>query len=332
VIKKAVKKIVPGLILLVASSVILMLTPRIWSALNPGKPPTGYFFLPPTYLAVYAGIESQAEKSPQIPENLEVMKDIEYKSVGGKSLLMDFYHLRNSPPDRPLLVFIHGGGWSHGDRSEYLGYALYFAGLGYATATVTYRVVKDAPYPACAEDIRDAVSFLFMNSDKYRFDPDRVALIGGSAGAHLAMLAAYGWKGHQAATDSAAVVLKSHKIKAVVDMYGPVDLTTAYAREHSMVTRLMACSYKESPQMFAEASPLTWVSKDAPPTLILHGTRDMLVPVSQAGLLKQKLDSLGIPNVYRPLPGWPHTTDLVRRVNDYFKVTMRDFFEKHVLN
>jgi acetyl esterase/lipase len=127
-------------------------------------------------------------------------------------------------------------------------------------------------------------------------------------------------------------VLKSHKIKAVVDMYGPVDLTTAYAREHSMVTRLMACSYKESPQMFAEASPLTWVSKDAPPTLILHGTRDMLVPVSQAGLLKQKLDSLGIPNVYRPLPGWPHTTDLVRRVNDYFKVTMRDFFEKHVLN
>lgn len=319
-----------GLGLLIALLVVLMLTPIIWSALNPKKPPMGYYFIPPIYLAVYTGIESQAEKPTQIPNNVEAIRNIEYKNLPGKSLQMDFYHAKNSVSKSPLLVFIHGGAWSHGDRSEYLGYALHFAALGYATATLTYRVVKDAPYPACVQDVTDAVQFIFENSEKYRYDPDRVALIGGSAGAHLAMLAAYGWKSPVPKPDTSAIAPNKHKIKALVEMYGPVDFTTVYARNQSMVTRMIAHSYEESPKLYAEASPITWVSKNSPPTLILHGTSDALVPVSQAELLKHKLDSLGIQNVYRPLPGWPHTMDLVKRVQDYSKVTMNDFFEKYV--
>lgn len=67
-----------------------------------------------------------------------------------------------------------------------------------------------------------------------------------------------------------------------------------------------------------------------PPTLVLHGTADELVPISQAKSLKDKLDSLGVPCVYRPVPGWPHTMDLIQRVNDYFKATLNEFFERYV--
>lgn len=329
-LKRVLKSALLSLLFLFGLLVLLMLMPRFWALLNPKKPPVGYYFLPPTILSVYSGIESLAEKIPPLPDNIVAIKNVEYKNCKGKSLQIDFYHLRNGRPNAPLLLFVHGGGWSHGDRNEYLNYALYFAELGYATATTTYRVVKDAPYPACVEDLGDAVRFLFEHGEQYQFDPERIALIGGSAGAHLSMLVAYGWHPGEKETICNDTLPKSPKIKALVEMYGPVDLTTDYARNHSMVTRLMAHPYSEQPRQYAEASPLFWVDRDAPPTLILHGTRDMLVPIAQAEQLKYKLDSLGVPNVFLPLPGWPHTMDLVKRVQDYSKGSMKDFFEKYV--
>ncbi len=329
-VKKVFKKILLLLLLLSVASLFLMSLPRVLAKLYPAKPPVGYYFINPTILAVYTGLESLADKSGQIPDHVEAIKNIEYKKINGKSLQMDIYQPNNDFHRPPLLVFIHGGGWSHGDRNEYLNYALYFAGLGYMTATVTYRVVKDATYPACVEDITDAVKFIFENNDKYYFNPDKVVLIGGSAGAHLAMLAAYGWKQDGKEADTTRLVVPKHKIKALVEMYGPVDFTTPYARNHPMVTRLMAHSWEETPKLYKEASPIFWVNKNSPPTLILQGTRDNLVPLSQAEQLKHKLDSLSVPNVYKPLPGWPHTMDQVKRVNNYFRMSMRDFFEKYV--
>jgi dipeptidyl aminopeptidase/acylaminoacyl peptidase len=144
------------------------------------------------------------------------------------------------------------------------------------------------------------------------------------------MLAAYGWKKQGAVKDTSTAIVPKHKIKAVVEIYGPVDFTTDYARNHPTITGFMAHSYQEAPQLYVEASPITYVNRETPPTLILHGTRDMLVPISQAELLKRKMDSLGVINVYCPVPGWPHTMDIALRVNNYTKATMLDFFEKYV--
>jgi acetyl esterase/lipase len=326
---KLLKKILYGLLILLLSIVFLMSIPRIWSAMNPKKAPLGYYFFVPTVVAAYTGLESLIDKAPLVPENVEAFKNIEYKNINGKSLQLDIYQPKGLTKPAPLLVFIHGGGWRGGDRADYLVYLTHFARLGYVTATVSYRLLKVAPYPACVEDIIDARDFLYQNGEKYNYDPDRICLIGGSAGSHLAMLAAYGWKSSGAVSDSLAILPK-HKIKAVVEIYGPIDFTTEYARNHPTITGFMTKSYQEAPQLYVEASPLNWVTKDTPPTLILHGTRDMLVPISQAVSLKQKMDSLGVVNEYHPLPGWPHTMDLVQRVNDYFKVTMGDFFERHV--
>ena len=324
---KLIRKIVLIFSLFAVLLVLLMLTPRLWSALNSSKPPVGYFFLPPTNLALYSGLESLADKAVYSSSELDLVKDVEYKNWDGKPLYLDFYHLKNSSGRPPLLLFVHGGAWAHGDRNEYMGYAIHFAQLGYATATVEYRLAPKYPFPACAEDLSDAVSFIAAHGEEFRYDPGKVALIGGSAGAHLAMLTAYGWKNRLEKSDSTHDLLNSKRIRAVVDLYGPTDLTTPYAREQSMVTRLMNKSYRESPQIYREASPIFWVSKESPPTLILHGTSDKLVPISQAEILQQKLDSLGVPVDYRPFPGWPHTMDLGKRVQSYCSKSMEEFFK-----
>lgn len=327
---KILKRILFGLLAIFILSCLLLVTPRLWSALNPGKPPLGYHFVTPAYLAIGLGLEDLINKTPEIPSDIEEFKNIEYKNVNGKSLQIDIYKPKNIVKPAPLLVFIHGGGWKGGKRSDYLVYLVAFAKKGYMTATVSYRLLKDGPYPACAEDITDAVQWFYKNGDNYGYDPDRIALIGGSAGAHLSLLAAYEWKKPVGTNDSVAAVGPGHRIKAVVDIYGPTDLTTEYSRNHPLVNAFLAHSYKERPDLYREASPIQYLDKNDPPTMILHGTSDDLVPISQSDLLKARLDSLGVPNVYYRVPLWPHTMDIVQRVNDFSQLKMNDFFEKYL--
>jgi acetyl esterase/lipase len=307
-----------------------MVTPRIWSALNPSKPPVGYIFDPATYLAVGVGLEKLVNLSPDIPSDIEEFKNIEYKNVNGKSLQLDIYRPKGIKTKAPLLVFIHGGGWKGGQRSDYLVYLIAFAKRGYITATVSYRLLKDSPYPACVEDITDAVRWFYVNGETYGYDPDRIALIGGSAGAHLAMLAAYGWGNSENKNDSIKSAGVGHKIKAIVDIYGPYDLTTEYARNHPLVTSFIAHSYVDAPELYREASPKQYIDKNDPPTLIFQGTSDKLVPFSQSDSLKAHLDSLGVSSVYYRLPFWPHAMDIVKRVNDYCQLKMEDFFKQNL--
>lgn len=327
---KILKRLLYGLLIIFILFCLLMVAPRIWSALNPEKPPVGYHFVAPAYLAIGVGLEKMINKTPEIPEDIEEIKNIEYKNINGKSLQLDIYKPKNIDKAAPLLVFIHGGGWKGGQRSDYLVYLVAFAKKGYITATVSYRLLKDGPYPACVEDISDAVRWFYNNGGKYDYDPDRIALIGGSAGAHLALLAAYGWKNPNVNSDSTDVPENSHRIKAVVDIYGPTDLTTEYSRNHPLVTSFIARSFEQAPDLYKEASPIHYLDKNDPPTMILHGTSDDLVPISQSDLLKARLDSLGVPCVYYRVPLWPHTMDVVRRVNDFCQLKMNEFFEQYL--
>jgi acetyl esterase/lipase len=324
-------RILKGLLIVLLFCGILLVTPRLRSVLNPEKLPVGYHFTIPTYLALFLGLEELIDKSPEIPQGIRVFKDIEYKNIDGKSLQLDMYIPENIKKPAPLLVFIHGGGWKGGKRSDYLVYLVPFAQKGFITATVSYRLLKEAPYPACVEDVKDAIAWFFRNGNNFGYDPDRIALVGGSAGAHLALLSAYGWEKPQKTTaDTVAIGTIKHKIKAVVDIYGPVDLTTEYARNHPLVTNFIAHSYPEAPGLYREASPISYLDQNDPPTMILHGTSDDLVPVSQSDTLKAMLDRMGVPCVYYRLPLWPHTMDLAKRVNIFSQQKMNDFFEKYL--
>jgi len=327
---KILKSILYSLLIVFVIICLMVAAPRVLSAFNRDKPPLGYGFIEPAYLALLVGLEDLVNLTPQVPDSIEEIKDIEYKKVGEKSLQLDIYRPKNLVKPAPLLLFIHGGGWKGGKRSDYLVYLLDFAKRGYVTATVSYRLLNDGPYPACAEDIRDAVKWFYRNGETYGYDPDRIALIGGSAGAHLAMLTAYGWGDTIKDTIQYGSIPESRSIKAVVDIYGPFDMTTDYARVHPLVTNFIGASYDVRPELYEEASPAKYLDRDDPPTLILHGTTDKLVPVSQSDTLKARLDRLGVPNEYYRLPLWPHTMDVVKRVNDYCQVKMTEFFKEYL--
>jgi acetyl esterase/lipase len=328
--KNILKTILFGLLTIIVFCILWLVLPRTWSALTPGKPPVGYFWIVPTYVAVWAGIEKQVNLEPAVPGDIEEVKNIEYKNISGKSLQLDIYRPKNLSGKAPLLVFIHGGSWKGGKRSDYLVYLIDFAKRGYITATVSYRLLNDGPYPNCIVDINDAVNWFFKNGDNYGYDTSRIALIGGSAGAHLAMLSSYGWSGSTQNNDSSDIPVYNHKIKAVVDIYGPADLTTGYARVHKLITPFIGHSYEERPDLYLEASPVHYIDKNDPPTLILQGTSDELLPVSQSDNLKKMLEESGVPCVYYRLPGWPHAMDVVQRVNVFCQAKMTGFFEQYV--
>jgi acetyl esterase/lipase len=321
---KILKRSLKGLLMLFLLFCLLMVTPRTLGFLFPEKPPVGYHFETLAYLAAGVGLEKLADLEPEIPETIEEIKNVEYKNVNGKSLQMDFYGPKNADGPLPLLLFIHGGGWRSGKRSDYLVYLTSFAQKGYITATVSYRLVRDSIYPAAVEDVTDAVKWLFENGENYGYDPSRIALVGGSAGAHLAMLAGYGWENRASRNNN------THRVKAVVEIYGPVDLTTEYARNQPLVTGFIGHAYSEKPELYRQASPIAWLSDSCPPTMILHGTSDTLVPISQSDTLKSRLDALGVPCEYYRVPLWPHAMDIAKRVNDFSQKKMEVFFEWHL--
>ncbi|MCE1197336.1 MAG: alpha/beta hydrolase [Marinilabiliales bacterium] len=315
------------LLLSVGTLLLLILSlfcfPTVWGYFNPQRTPIGYYGIAPTVVAVKCGLESLTDNTPPVPSGVRAERNIVYKILGKDTLRIDLFLPAEGIRNAPLIFFIHGGAWAHGNRNEYLNYALHFASIGYATATVDYRLVPDHPFPACVEDVREAVGFLGREAEKYHLDPKRTVLAGGSAGAHLAMLTAFGMT-REVSADSTVT------IRGLIDLYGPTDLTTEYARTQRMVTRLMGQAYTAIPQAYHEASPLFLATKNSPPTLIIHGTRDNLVPIGQAEQLKTKLDSLGVPVTWLPLPGWPHTMDLVSRPNRFIKSEIEKFLDLYV--
>ena len=157
--------------------------------------------------------------------------------------------------------------------------------------TVSYRLKRDSIYPAAVEDVRDAVQWLFANGENFGYDPSRIALIGGSAGGHLTLLTGYGWGKEKTVKNSSGVSENRRRIKAVVDIYGPVDLTSGYAQTQPLVTGFIGHSFEERPDLYKEA-PINYLKAVLP--LILHGTSDLLVPVSES-ICSNKNDALGVP-------------------------------------
>lgn len=284
---------------------------------QPPEPPRGYMNETFLKIAYGLGFIDLVETSPEVPENIKVEKDLVYKQVDSISLKLDVYKPKDLSKARPALVFIHGGGWSKGDKSDYLPYLIDYAEKGYVTVTVSYRLSKVAHFPAAVEDIHAAVQWIRDHSEDHLINPDKIALIGGSAGGHLALMQAY--------SDTSG-----HKVQAVVNIYGPTDLTTEYARNRGECLQFLGKRYSEAPELYRAASPRTHISSDDPPTLIFHGTIDSLVPVSQSDSLHKWLDQAGVPNEYHRLKGWPHTMDLSRKVNDYCQYYMDAFFRKHL--
>lgn len=307
--------------------ILLLVTPiMIFSQKEPPEVPDGYSSMTTMKIAYFFGTLDLLEKDFPVPDDVDEYKDIVYRIIDSTELKLDIYHLKNIKHSAPLLIFIHGGGWKKGDKHDYLRYLVDFARRGYITATVQYRFVDKVKFPAQILDIKAAIRWLKKNADEYHIDDKNVAVIGGSAGGHLSMMAGYTSNISEFNEDSTL----SYNVQAIVNLYGPSDLTTEYAREHSTIKGFIGKSYLEVPELYAKASPVTYIDEDDPPTLIFQGTIDELVPFSQSDSLNEKLKRARVPVEYHKLEGWPHTMDLEVEVNKYCQYYMNSFFEKYL--
>lgn len=293
-------------------------------------PPRGY----PTENAlriVYAlgQLDLVDRNGPEVPPTIEERKDIEYGRVGDKPLLLDLYSPKELKTPVPGLIFIHGGGWKSGKRADYRVYTIDFARKGYVVATISYRLVPEAVFPAAVEDAKCAVRWMRASAAELRVDPDRIAVIGGSAGGYLALMVGYtaGQSRLEGAGGHAEV---SSAVQAVVDLYGPTDFDTPLGRASDLVRNFLGKSYADDPELYRFASPIDHLDAEDPPTFVLHGTIDSLVPVEQSDLLVEKLKSLAVPYWYDRLDGWPHTMDLARTVNQRCQLLVSQFLETHL--
>ena len=296
---------------------------------EPPSPPPGFPSKEKLMESLTSGKIPVADVRAPTPEDVEVTSDIEYGRVGDRPLLLDLYRPKKMTEPAPGLLFIHGGGWKHGKKEDYRYYTNWFAHRGYVVASVSYRMSGEAIYPAAVQDVKCAVRWMRANADKYHIDPNKIGVAGGSAGGHLALMIGYssdvpeleGNGGHPGV---------SSRVQAVVDLYGPTDLTTEFARAKDLLLDFIGKPFAEAKELYRQASPIMHVSKDDPPTLILHGTIDQVVPIRQADLLSEKLKDSGVPFVYDRLDGWPHTMDLSRDVNERCRWFMERFFARYL--
>jgi len=308
---------------------IIVITPLVISGQEKApEKPDGYWCSTTLKIAYALGTLDLIEKKFPVPDDIKEYKDIVYKQIDSTDLKLDIYHSKDITESAPLLIFFHGGGWKKGNKRDYLIYLVEFARRGYVTATVQYRFVDKAKYPAQILDVKSAIKWLKTHGEEYHIDTEQIAVIGGSAGGHLAMFA--GYTSNVPKFNEVDDSLGLYKVQAVVDLYGPADLTTEYAREHKLIKGFIGKSYAEVPDIYAEASPITYITEDDPPTLIFQGTIDDLVPVSQSDNLNKKLEKTGVDVEYHRLDGWPHAMDLSVEVNNYCKYYMGKFFEKYL--
>lgn len=260
-------------------------------------------------------LAAQAQQQPQrppprLPEGVTVTRDLAYTASSNKAQRLDLYLPAQSPKPWPLVVWIHGGAWQAGNKSD--NGALGLTARGYAVASVEYRFSQEAAFPAQIEDCKAAIRWLRAKAGDYGYDAERIGVWGNSAGGHLVCL--LGTSGDVPAFDTGGNTNQSSRVQAVCNFYGPTDLlrfakTPGYERgdkPDAPEGRLVGGTVNSKPEVAKAASPVTYVSADDPPFLHYHGTKDPLVPADQAIALDEALRGAGVTSELHLLEGAGH--------------------------
>lgn len=265
-----------------------------------------------------------------LPEGTILHGNIPYNNDTLQKHLLDIYLPANATGDVPLVIWVHGGGWLSNDKYADMGYMkatiAEILKSGYGLASIDYRFSTDAVFPAQIQDCNKAVAFLHENAKKYGLDKDRFALMGFSAGGHLASLMGLS-KNNKVPGFFLPKASKSFTFKAVVDFYGPAELVLFPKADDPKSPEgiLIGASPLDRPDLAKFASPVTYVDKNDPPFLIIHGEKDELVSPNHSKLLSGWLNSAGVQNELILVKDAPHfgpqfDVDAVRiKVMDFLK-------------
>jgi acetyl esterase/lipase len=227
---------------------------------------------------------------------------LRYAEDTGPAATLDLYR-SDSSGRRPCVVIVHGGSWSSGDSKQLPELNTYLANRGYHVASVNYHKAPEWQSPTPLEDVRKALAYLRSRADQLNIDTSRLVILGRSAGAQIALMAAYQDAGPG--------------LKGVISFYGPADMIWGYSKPASrwvmdsrrVMENYLGGTYKQVPGRYQSASPIEHVSENSPPTLIIHGRNDVLVAYEHSTRLAAKLENKGVPHYLLTLPWATHGFD-----------------------
>lgn len=237
----------------------------------------------------------------ECPSSAVDLTDIEYANAGGVRLTLDA-HVPDGNGPFPAAILVHGGGWVAGDKQQYITYIFQpLSDAGFAWFSINYRLAPQFRFPADADDVASAIQFVKANAAKYKVDPKRIALIGESAGGHLVS-----YVGARNRPDS--------RVAAVVSMYGVHDFVAAAVQWKPLPHELLdlfgitAVTAETAPELI-KASPVVYISKEMPPFLLMHGSKDEDVPYEQSVEMCDKMKKAGAHCDLITIEGAPHGMD-----------------------
>ncbi|MFC7338356.1 alpha/beta hydrolase fold domain-containing protein [Haloferula chungangensis] len=264
------------------------------------------------------------------------LKNLDYAGNGNVRQTLDVY-LPESPSNKkvPLVIYIHGGGWMSGDKSHGRSIAELITSTGdYAAASINYRLSQHALWPAQIHDCKAAVRYLRANAEKYGIDPERIAVMGHSAGGHLAAMLGTTNKERSLEGKVGPYPSQSSEVQCVVNFFGPTDFETFFGKDidlaklsrENMAIRLLGQNEEEIRKNARLASPIHWISKDDAPVFTSHGTADRLVPFAQAEELDAALKEAGVESHLVAMQGAGHgfsSDELNQRIKSFLDLHLR---------
>ncbi len=267
-----------------------------------------------------------AAEDASAPLEVELRPDVEYGTGGGKKLRLHLALPKSGDEKRPGLIFIHGGGWAAGNRDDLKNQIQYAARQGYVAISVGYRFAPQDPFPAQIEDVKCAVRWLRAHAAELKIDTEKLGAIGFSAGAHLSMMLGVmdqgdGLEGEGGWADQPS------KVQAVVAYFGPTNFSVELPPvSRGIVKHFIGFDQTEKPELYKQASPITYVNKGDAPMLLYQGTEDVLVPYDQAWMMAQALTKAKVPGRVELMLGVNHGwngTEMTRTERESM-----DFFAK----
>lgn len=247
---------------------------------------------------------------PDIPARSahhELRTDVIYDEAGGVPLRFDHYRPLGADAPAPAVVFVHGGGWAQGDPSQAAGNGPHFARRGIATIALSYRLAHEAPFPAAVDDVRRGLRWVRANADALGIDPDRLVLLGLSAGAHLAMLV-HLTPGLGALEPELPAALRpiSERVRGVIGHYGPYDLARRRPTPDWDPIGAFLGGRVDDEEWVRLASPVAHARRAEAPILLIHGTADEIVSHRESERMHAALEAAGKRSELLLLEGAPH--------------------------
>ena len=249
--------------------------------------------------------DSSKIKPVLVPPGFTSQLNVVYAKVNDWEGKMDLYLPASSGKPTPVIINIHGGGWNHGTKEEQGGFTPYFK-AGFAVANIEYRLTSQATAPAAIEDTRCALIYLIKNANALHLDPNKIVIMGGSAGGHLALMGGLLQNNH--IFDTNCMGVENINVAAIIDKYGIADVNDwaygPYIKSKSATNWLGA--KKEDQNFIKSVSPISWVKSTSPPVFIVHGDADPTVPYQESVALHQALLAAGVKTEFITIPGGLH--------------------------